>query len=114
MMVPVRVVIGACALVVVVGTSTGASADVLVLRNGQRIQGTLVSVRGDVVEFEELRYGSRRLTRFDRSEIRNIRFDRNGGAVGDDEDGAGAGPPGLDADRHHGSPGPGAAVRAAG
>lgn len=84
MMVPVRVVIGACALVVVVGTSTGASADVLVLRNGQRIQGTLVSVRGDTVEFEELRYGSRRITRFDRSEIRNIRFDRNGAAVADD------------------------------
>ena len=30
-------------------------ADTLVLRNGQRIQGELVAVRGSVIEFEERR-----------------------------------------------------------
>jgi hypothetical protein len=85
MMLPVRLVMGALALLLVVGTSVTALADVLVLRNGQRIEGTLVSVRGEVVEFEELRYGSRRVTRFDRSEIRTIQFDRVGDSVADDD-----------------------------
>ena len=34
-----------------------ASADTLVLRNGRRVEGTLVGVRGDRIEFEEDSYG---------------------------------------------------------
>ena len=47
-------------------------ADVLVLRDGRRVEGTLVGVRGDRVEFEQ-RDG--RTRQYDRSEIRSIQFD---------------------------------------
>ncbi|MEW6320006.1 MAG: LecA/PA-IL family lectin [Acidobacteriota bacterium] len=50
-------------------------ADTLVLRNGSRVQGQLVSVRGDVVEFEEYRSGRSRTVRVDRADVVRIEFD---------------------------------------
>jgi hypothetical protein len=53
-----------------------ANADTLVLRNGNRIQGRLISVHDSVVEFEEVQpFGSRAL-RVDRVEVLGIEFDR--------------------------------------
>lgn len=53
-------------------------ADTLHLRNGQRIQGDLVSVRGNTIEFQERRgFGSTRTIRVDRDEVDRIDFDGN-------------------------------------
>jgi hypothetical protein len=53
-----------------------AIADVLVLRNGTRVQGELLSVRGSVIEFEERRgFGGGRTIRVDRDEVVRIEFD---------------------------------------
>ena len=55
------------------------SADVLLLRDGRRFEGTLVGVRGDSIEFEHR--GGRddgRVRRYDRNEIRSIQFDESG------------------------------------
>ena len=59
-------------------------ADTLYLRNGQRIEGELVGVRNDTIEFEERRsgYNSGRTLRFDRDEVVRIEFDRRGGYGG--------------------------------
>lgn len=66
------------------------SADTLYLRNGQRIEGELVSVRNDTVEFEERRsWGSGRVLRFDRDEVSRIEFDRRGGYGGGSGGGSG-------------------------
>jgi hypothetical protein len=68
-------------------------ADTLYLRNGQRVEGTLISVRNDTIEFEERRtFGGSRTVRFDRDEVARIEFDRTndrGGPV------AGIRPPGM-------------------
>ena len=51
-------------------------ADTLVLRNGTRIQGEIVSVRNGVIEFEERRGSSRgRLIQVERDEVLRIEFD---------------------------------------
>jgi hypothetical protein len=52
-----------------------AFADTLMLRNGNRIFGSLVSVRNGVVEFEEERGSQRRLIRVDQDDVRAIEFD---------------------------------------
>lgn len=58
-------------------------ADTLYLRNGSRIQGDLVAVRGGSIEFEERRgFGGSRTIRVDRDEIDRIEFDRSGGGWG--------------------------------
>ena len=57
-------------------------ADVLVLRDGRRISGSLVEVRGDRIDFES-RDG--RVRRYDRSDVRSILLDE------DDEQGPGWG-----------------------
>jgi hypothetical protein len=52
------------------------AADVLVLRDGRRVEGMLVGVRGDSIEFEHR--GGRddgRVRRYDRDEVRSIQFD---------------------------------------
>jgi hypothetical protein len=72
-----------CALPVLV------AADTLVLRNGQRINGVLVSVRGSVVEFDEERYGGRRTIRVDRNEVARIELDGSGGGSGGEWSGGG-------------------------
>ena len=71
-------------LLAVVGTV--ASADTLVLRNGQRIQGTLVGVRGDRIEFEERDGGRSHERSFDRSDVRRIEIDENDTYSGDRDD----------------------------
>jgi hypothetical protein len=51
-------------------------ADVLVLRDGRRVEGVLVSVRGDSIEFEHR--GGRedgRVRRYQREDVRSIQFD---------------------------------------
>src|SRR5262245_49307800 len=53
------------------------TADTLVLRNGRRLEGQLISVRNGVVDFEEGRFGGGRMLRFDRDEVLGIEFDRN-------------------------------------
>ena len=66
------------ALVVVMQTAT--AADVLILRDGRRIEGTLVNVRGSSIEFEHR--GGRddgRVRRYDRHEVRSIQFDDDDG-----------------------------------
>jgi hypothetical protein len=51
-------------------------ADTLVLRNGTRIEGELVSVRNGRIEFEERRgYGRGRLLELDRDEVVRIEFE---------------------------------------
>jgi hypothetical protein len=54
------------------------NADTLVLRNGRRLEGRLISVRDGVVEFVEAQpFGGGRGLRFDRSEVLGVEFDRN-------------------------------------
>jgi hypothetical protein len=54
------------------------SADTLVLRDGRRIEGQLISVRDGVVEFQEDRgFGGGRDVRLNRDEVLGIEFDRN-------------------------------------
>jgi hypothetical protein len=54
-----------------------ASADTLVLRNGRRITGRLVSVSRDTVEFEQSESAGGRVLRLDRDEVRTIELDRS-------------------------------------
>lgn len=64
---------------VLLAVPVGLQADTLYLRNGQRVEGTLVSVRNDTIEFEERRgFGSARTLRFDRDEVERIELDRRG------------------------------------
>jgi hypothetical protein len=54
------------------------SADTLIMRNGDRVQGQLISVRDGVVEFEAQRglFGRERV-RVDLSDVTRIEFDRD-------------------------------------
>src|SRR5262245_59320035 len=53
------------------------NADTLVLRDGRRIQGRLLSVKDGLVEFDEVQpFGVRRMN-LDRGEVLGIEFDRN-------------------------------------
>lgn len=55
--------------------STTVIADTLVLRDGRRVEGALLSVRNGIIEFEELRGNSRgRRLEFDRDEVVRIEF----------------------------------------
>jgi hypothetical protein len=66
------------------GLAAAAAADTLVLRNGQRVQGRLVGVHGDTIEFETSE-GRRGVERFDRDVVRRIELDPGfgGSDVGD-------------------------------
>ena len=55
-----------------------ASADTLVLRDGRRVEGTLVGVRGDRIEFEEQGDGRPRARTYDRYDVRRIEIDDRG------------------------------------
>src|SRR5262249_3484377 len=59
-------------------------ADTLTLRDGRRIEGTLVSVRGETIEFEGNSGRDRGRRSYDRSDVRSIQFDdeRQGGGFG--------------------------------
>jgi hypothetical protein len=63
--------------VVVLAAGSGIAADVLVLRDGRRIEGILAAVRGDTIEFEH-RSGrdEGRVIRYERDEVRAVEFDR--------------------------------------
>ncbi|HEY7448491.1 MAG TPA: hypothetical protein VH702_10095 [Vicinamibacterales bacterium] len=51
-------------------------ADTLILRDGRRVQGSLMSIRNGVVEFEEDRgFRGNRIVRFDRDEVRRVDLD---------------------------------------
>lgn len=53
-------------------------ADTLILRDGTRVQGELISVRNGTIEFEERRgYGFGRTVRFDRDEVVRIEFENS-------------------------------------
>ncbi|MGH9173587.1 MAG: hypothetical protein ACRD1H_04480, partial [Vicinamibacterales bacterium] len=63
-----------------VGLPLTLAADVLVLRDGTRVQGELVSVRNGVIEFEERRGSGRgRMLRLDRDEVTHIELATNVG-----------------------------------
>src|SRR5262245_17439896 len=62
------------------------SADTLYLRNGSRIEGELVGVRGGTIEFRERRGWNSRVSTYDRSEVDRIEFDRNGGSTNTNTD----------------------------
>jgi hypothetical protein len=64
--------LAAAALVIV---QSSAAADVLVLRDGRRIEGVLVAVRGDLIEFEPRSGRDQGLVRFNRGEVHNVEFD---------------------------------------
>jgi hypothetical protein len=54
-------------------------ADTLVMRDGRRVSGTLVSVRDDTVEFDESRgFGGGRRLRLDRRDVARVEFDDGG------------------------------------
>jgi hypothetical protein len=76
-----RLILGAlCAL----SLSVSLMADTLVLRNGTRIEGQLVGVRSNLIEFEERRgFGDGRRLQFDRAEVLRIEFDRDVSNSGD-------------------------------
>jgi hypothetical protein len=70
---------------VVVAVTLGVTlvADTLVLRNGTRVEGQLVAVRNDVIEFEEQRgFGRGRRVQFDRAEVLRIEFENPRGGPG--------------------------------
>jgi hypothetical protein len=76
-------------------TAVAANADTLVLRNGTRVEGEVVSVRNGVIEFEERRgFGRGRLARYDRQDVRRIEFDDGGFGSGFSDGGAGSTPGG--------------------
>jgi hypothetical protein len=64
------------AAAVVMAAESGIVADVLVLRDGRRIEGILTGVRGDTIEFEH-RTGrdQGRAMRYERVDVRTIEFD---------------------------------------
>lgn len=63
-------------VVTVLLAGVALKADTLTLRDGRRVQGSLLGVRGGFVEFEESRgFLGRRTVRFDRDEIRRIELD---------------------------------------
>src|SRR5690349_8095016 len=63
-------------LALVLALPAGLQADVLYLRNGQRISGEVVAMRNGTIEFEERRgFGGSRTVRFDRNEIDRIEFE---------------------------------------
>ncbi len=75
---------------IAVGAASAASADTLVLRNGQRIEGVLVGVRGDSIEFEESG-GRSRVRSYDRDEVRRIEIDDRGSGGGSSWGGSSSG-----------------------
>ena len=71
-----RMTIGCLVSAAVVLTANAALlADVLVLRDGRRIEGVLTAIRGDTVEFEH-RTGREqgRVIRYDRADVRAVEF----------------------------------------
>ena len=56
------------------------SADTLVMKDGRRVDGELVTVRNGIIEFESQRsgfFGGRERLRVDRADVRRIEFDES-------------------------------------
>ena len=67
-------------------------ADTLVMRDGRRVSGTLISVRNDTVEFDESRgFGGGRRLRLERRDVARVEFDDEWSGGGG---GGGGRPPG--------------------
>ncbi len=86
--------------ITVVGLAAVLQADTLILRNGVRVTGELVSVRNGVVEFEERRgFGGGRTIRINRDEVLGIELEDRGYNPGDGGwsggGGGGGRPPGM-------------------
>jgi hypothetical protein len=65
--------------VVSVASVASVAADTLVMRDGTRVRGELVTVRNGTIEFEERRsFGSGRILRVNRDEVARIEFDERG------------------------------------
>jgi len=84
----------ATALALGLAGAAAATADTLVLRNGQRVEGTLVGVRGDTIEFETSG-GRQRVERYDRDDVRRIELDSTGGSDRGDSGGSSGRPGGM-------------------
>lgn len=74
--------IGACC----VSLSVVARADVLVLRDGPRVDGQLIGVRDGVVEFEARGTGGRERMRVDRADVLRIELEEDRRGSRDDRD----------------------------
>ena len=62
--------------VLILGAQAFILADTLVLRDGRRLGGVLVGIRGDTIEFEHQSGRERgRVIRYERAEVRTIEFD---------------------------------------
>jgi hypothetical protein len=61
--------------VVVMAVQAVLAADVLVLRDGRRIDGSLVSVRSDTIEFDGRSGRDRGTRRYGRTDVRSIQFE---------------------------------------
>ena len=73
--------IGLLAAVLMLAAESRMLADVLVLRDGRRVDGVLVGVRGETIEFEHQSGRDRgRVIRYDRADVRTIEF--NTGSFG--------------------------------
>ncbi|MCU0242333.1 MAG: hypothetical protein MUF51_07905 [Vicinamibacteria bacterium] len=58
-----------------------AQADTLVLRNGRQVEGELVGINGNVIEFREPGlFGGGRVQRYNRADVRGIELDATGGS----------------------------------
>src|SRR5436190_1389889 len=69
----------AWAVLLVGALSVSLSADTLVMRDGERVQGQLVSVRDGIVEFDAQRgFFRRERVRVDLSDVTRIEFDQSG------------------------------------
>ena len=65
--------------IALLGFTLAARADTLVLRDGSRVDGTVVSIRDGMVEFDARRgFLGRERVRVDRDEVVRIEFDRRG------------------------------------
>lgn len=70
---------GVLAAAFIVATGSGILADTLVLRDGRRVGGVLVGVRGDTIEFEHQSGRDRgRVIRYERADVRTIEFESDG------------------------------------
>ena len=83
-------------LALVLALPAGLQADVLYLRNGQRISGEVIAMRNGTIEFEERRgFGGSRTVRFDRDEIDRIEFENNRYGGGNNNSYSGGRPSGM-------------------
>jgi PA-IL-like protein len=74
--------------VLLLGTQAFIRADTLVLRDGRRVGGVLVGVRGDTIEFEHQSGRDRgRVIRYERADVRTIEFENDGSGNRYREDG---------------------------